>query len=189
MKLKSVSRFPEHKRLGRKRIGSRQQGGAIWERKAVIVRLSDPEVIRDKAYSGFRWGQFIVPKFSVALRTGANDAAKAMGDDLPPKTETDCRYFLGYTVFGERDFGVEPGIVIRIPVFFVSGFSTAIDHGNRYGFIDLGQSRALIWHSPVQFIAKLCKRSGGMVCVLRAITAVGDENSFFRGFHLEGCSM
>ena len=54
MKLKSVSRFPQHKRLGRKRIGSRQQGGAIRERKAVIVRLSDSEVIRDKALSGIR---------------------------------------------------------------------------------------------------------------------------------------
>ena len=88
MKLKSVGRFPKHKRLGGKSIGSRQQGGAIRERKAVIVRLSDSKVIRDKALSGVRWGQFIVPKFSVALRAGANDAAKAMGNDLPPQDKS-----------------------------------------------------------------------------------------------------
>ena len=154
----------------------------------MIVCLSDSKVIRNKAFPGFRWGQFIVPKFSVALRARANDAAKAMGNDLPPKTKTDGRYSLGYTVFGERDFSVEPGIVIWIPVFFVSGFSTAIDYGDGYGFIDLGQCRALIRHSPVQFIAKLCKRSGGMVRVLRTITAVGDQNSFFRRCHLDGRS-
>ena len=154
----------------------------------MIVRLSPSEVVRDKALSGFRWGQFIVTKFSAALRTGPNDAAKAMGNNLRPKTKTDRGHSFGYTVFGESDFSVEPGIVIRIPVFFVSGFSTTIDHGNRYGFIDLGQCRALIRHSPVQFIAKLCKRSGGMVCVLRSITSVGDENSFFRVCHLDGHS-
>ena len=106
----------------------------------------------------------------------------------PPKTKTDCRHSFGYTVFGERDFSVEPRIVIRIPVFFVSGSSTAIDHGNGYGFIDLGQCRALIRHPPVQFVAKLCKRPGGMVCVFWAITAVGDENRFFRCRHLDGSS-
>ena len=103
----------------------------------------------------------------------------------PPKTKANCRHSPGYTVFGERDFSVEPGIVIRIPVFFVSGFSTAVNHGDGYGFIDLGQCRALIRHPPVQLIAKLCKRSGGMIGVLGAITAVGDENSFFRCCHLD----
>ena len=98
----------------------------------MIVRLSPSEVVWDKTLSGVRWCQFIVTKFSAALRTGPNDAAKAVGNDLPPKTKTDCGHSFGYTVFGESDFSVEPGIVIRIPVFFVSGFSTAIDDGNGY---------------------------------------------------------
>ena len=62
-----------------------------------------------------------------------------MGNNLATQAEPNRWDIAVNALFSPADFTFQPGIMARVPVFFVLRFATTIDYGDRYRAIRLIQ--------------------------------------------------
>ena len=100
---------------------------------------------------------------------------QGMGNDLTTQTKSDCWNIAGNALLSPADFAFQPGITVRVPVYFVFRFASTIDYGNRNRVVGFIQWIAVIDVSPVEFITKLCQMGRCSVLVRGSIRPMWDQ--------------
>jgi hypothetical protein len=99
-----------------------------------------------------------------------------MGNDLAAQTETNRRDILRYAVFSPADLVMQPGVTIRVPVFFILGLAAALDHSHSHRFVRLRQLITGIGMPPVELISEFAQPCRGPVTITRPVFAMNDQH-------------